>query len=44
MATDRHANARDRKLRKRKTQDQMRGKRSVYEIARAIVKRGKRAA
>lgn len=38
--TDRHANARDRKLDKRKTQDALRGKRSVFEIEKAIVKRG----
>jgi hypothetical protein len=40
---DRHANARDRKLAKRKNSDAMRGKRSVFEIQKAIAKRGKAA-
>lgn len=39
--TDRHANARDRKRERAMEQKTMRGNRSVFEIQKAIVKRGK---
>lgn len=42
-STDRHANQRDRKLAKRKDSDALRGKRSVFEIQKAIVKRARKA-
>jgi hypothetical protein len=38
---DTHANYRDRKLEKRSRQKLMRGNRSIYELQKAIVKRGK---
>lgn len=41
--TDRHANARDRKAKRAKTNKVMRGNRSVFEIQKAIVKRGREA-
>lgn len=40
---DRHANQRDKKRDKRMQQRLMRGNRSVFEIQKAIVKRGKEA-
>jgi hypothetical protein len=43
VSTDRHANARDRKRDKSRHQDAMRGKRSVFEVQKAIVKRGRQA-
>ena len=41
--TDRHANARDRKRERAKEAKVMRGNRSVFEIQKAIVKRGRKA-
>ena len=40
---DRHANQRDRKRDKRQRDKLMRGNRSVFEIQKAIVKRGREA-
>ena len=40
---DRHANARDRKYAAKLREKTMRGNRSVFEIQKAIVKRGKAA-
>ena len=39
---DKHASNRDKKLEKRVTQKLMRGNRSVFEMEKSIVKRGKK--
>ena len=43
VTTDRHANARDRKRKAKREGRAMRGDRSVFVIAQAIVKRGRAA-